>query len=783
MADATTTVELSGIATALKLSIEQVRRTLELLDAGNSIPFITRYRKEQTGNLDETQILEIQDRVRLARLLADRAEDVLRLIEGQGKLTDELRRQILAADSLKRLDDLYLPFRPKKRTRAAAARERGLDPLASLVWDGTLNEAGLMGRAAEFVDPEKELADVEAVLQGVHDILAERIGEDATLRERCRKLAWEGGRLVSVATKGAAQTHQEFRDYFDYGEPLSRMPPHRVLALNRGEEAGALRVKFEWDAARALESARQILRLDRHPAQSILTRAADDAIGRFLEPSIEREVRRDLTERAQKHAIDVFARNLRQLLLQPPVQGRRVLAIDPGYRTGCKIAALDESGSILALDVLTIIGSQEKRNETRRRLIEIIDECECRVVAIGNGTACRESEELVADIISTDRTELSYVVVNEAGASIYSASAVAREEFPQLDATARGTISIGRRLQDPLSELVKIEPQHIGVGMYQHDLPAKQLKDVLDRVVESCVNFVGVDLNRSSASLLAHVSGFNQLVARRVVEYRSQHGPFTSRKQLLEVPGIGPGTFTQAAGFLKLTGDEPLDNTWIHPESYDVARRLLSRVGLKAADLSPGAEHSELLRERLSGASVTELAGELGVGEPTLRDIVEALQRPGRDPRTDLPPPMFRKGVLSLDDIEVGMELQGTVLNVVDFGAFVDVGLKDSALIHISQMSTRFVKSPQEVVSVGDVVKTWVLSVDRERRRIGLSLISPDGTASKPAGQGERPAARPAGNRQPAPARPNADRPAPAAGQPLSGFDQLKQAWNTRPDR
>lgn len=783
MADATTAIELSGIAAALKLSVEQVRKTLELLDAGNSIPFITRYRKEQTGNLDETQILEIQDRVRLARQLAERAEDVLRLIEAQGKLTGELRRQILAADSLKRLDDLYLPFRPKKRTRASAARERGLDPLAAQVWEGALNEAALKARAASFVDPGKELADVEAVLQGVHDILAERIGEEAMLRERCRKLAWEGGRLSSAATKGAAQTHQEFRDYFDYGEPLSRMPPHRVLALNRGEEAGALRVKFEWDAARALESARHILRLDRHPAQAILERAAEDAIGRFLEPSIEREVRRDLTERAQKHAIDVFARNLRQLLLQPPVQGRRVLAIDPGYRTGCKIAALDESGSILALDVLTIIGSQEKRNETRRRLIEIIDQCECRVVAIGNGTACRESEELVAEIISTDRPDLSYVVVNEAGASIYSASAVAREEFPQLDATARGTISIGRRLQDPLSELVKIEPQHIGVGMYQHDLPAKQLKEVLDRVVESCVNFVGVDLNRSSASLLAHVSGFNQLVARRVVEYRSQHGPFRSRKQLLDVPGIGPGTFTQAAGFLKLTGEEPLDNTWIHPESYDVARRLLARVGLKAADLSPGAEHSEQLRERLAGASVTELAGELGVGEPTLRDIVEALQRPGRDPRTDLPPPMFRKGVLSLDDIEVGMELQGTVLNVVDFGAFVDVGLKDSALIHISQMSTRFVKSPQEVVSVGDVVKTWVLNVDRERRRIGLSLISPDGASTPPAGNAEKPAAKPAANRQPAPSRPKADRPAPAAGQPLSGFDQLKQAWNARPDR
>lgn len=780
MADATITLQLPGLAAGLNLSVDQVRKTLELLDGGNSIPFITRYRKEQTGNLDETQILEIQERARQVRQLTERANDVLRLIEAQGKLTDDLRRQILAADTLKRLDDLYLPFRPRKRTRASAARERGLEPLANEVWERSLNDASLKSRAANLVDPARELPDVEAVLLGVHEILAERIGEDAGLRELCRKLAWSSGRLKSTGSKTAAQSHPEFRDYFDYSEPLSRMPPHRILALNRGEEAGALKVRFEWDVARALELARRSLQLDRHPAQAAMARAVEDAIGRFLEPSLEREVRRDLTERAQKHAIDVFARNLRQLLLQPPVRGRRVLAIDPGYRTGCKIAALDETGNILALDVLPIIGSQEKRLETRRRLLEIVDQCECRIVAIGNGTACRETEELVAEIIRNDRPELSYVVVNEAGASIYSASAVAREEFPQLDATARGTISIGRRLQDPLSELVKIEPQHIGVGMYQHDLPARQLKEVLDRVVESCVNFVGVDLNQSSASLLAHVSGFNQLVARRVVEYRNQHGPFTSRRQLLEVPGIGPGTFTQAAGFLKLRGEEPLDNTWIHPESYDVARKLLERTGLNPADLRLGGESGKELQERFAGISIADLAGDLGVGEPTLRDIVDALQRPGRDPRTDLPPPVFRKDVLTLDDIEVGMELQGTVLNVVDFGAFVDVGLKDSALIHISQMSTRFVKSPQEVVAVGDVVTTWVLSIDRERRRIGLSLIPPETSTSPPADRPQPASATPHDRprSQPAP-----DRPAPTAGQPLTGFDQLKQAWNSRSDR
>ena len=783
--NSTTRVDLARIAADLRIRVEQVTQTVQLLDEGNTIPFITRYRKERTGNLNEEQIRTVQERVQSLRQIADRANDILRLIEGQGKLTPELRAEIERADSLKRLEDLYLPFRPKRRSRATIAREKGLEPFADSIWNRAVSQGDLLAAASKLIRADLELVDAASVLAGAADILAEKIGDDADLRERCRAVARQTGRLVSVGAKSADQTHPEFRDYFDYSEPVTRTPPHRVLALNRGEEQKALRVSFTWDDAQAQRAAVDQLHLEKHPCRQFLIECAGDALERFIRPALEREVRRDLTEKAERHAISVFAQNLRQLLLQPPLRNQRVLAIDPGFRTGCKLAALDEVGNLLGIDVISIIGSAERKAETRSRLVAFLHEHQCRVIAIGNGTACRETEELVSEIIAAECPDVRYLVVNEAGASIYSTSTVAQQEFASLDAIARGTISIGRRLQDPLSELVKIEPQHIGVGMYQHDLNARQLKEALDQVVESCVNFVGVDLNTASPSLLMHVSGFNQLIARRVVEYRERNGRFLNRKQLLDVPGVGPATFTQAAGFLKLDGTEPLDNTWIHPESYEVARLLLSRCGVSAELLKTGADRSPL-RERLSTVDPSQLAQELTVGLPTLTDMVDALLRPGRDPRSDLPPPVFRKGVLSLDDIEVGMELQGTVLNVVDFGAFVDVGLKDSALVHISQLAAHFVRAPQEVVSIGDVVTAWVLSVDRERKRVGLTMIPPDSAGTESAKAPKLVAARPAGPRSNSSSTDRTPSDPDSSGQqspgsPLRGFDELKQAWQNRP--
>ncbi|WP_010582151.1 Tex family protein [Schlesneria paludicola] len=771
-------IDVKRVASELHLRYDQVQHTVQLLDEGNTVPFITRYRKERTGNLHEEQIRAIQERVISLRHLAERAGDILRLIEAQGKLTPGLKSEIEQADSLKRLDDLYLPFRPKRRSRATMAKERGLEPLADSIWNQSTSGQTLESVGAKYIRPENEVPDANKALEGAADIIAERIGDDANLRELCRAVARETGQLKSFGTKSADQSHPEFRDYFEYAEPISKIPPHRILALNRGEEQKALRVTFTWNDERATRVTCDHLELDRHRHREFMSACASDALERFVQPALDREFRRDLTEKAERHAISVFAQNLRNLLLQPPLHSQRVLAIDPGFRTGCKLAVLDEVGSVVVVDVMYIL-SDEKKGEAKTKLVTLIREHGCQVIVIGNGTACRETEELVTEMIASECPEVQYIVVNEAGASIYSTSSVAQQEFPQLDAIARGTISIGRRLQDPLSELVKIEPQHIGVGMYQHDLNLKQLKDALDQVVESCVNYVGVDINRASSSLLAHVSGFNQLLARRVVEYRDKQGSFTNRQQLLNVPGIGPATFTQAAGFLKLDGDEPFDNTWIHPESYDIARKLLNRCSLTPEDVRPSADRS-VLKERLSDVVAARLADELGCGIPTLEDILDDLQRPGRDPRADLPPPVFRKGVLSLSDIEVGMELQGTVLNVVDFGAFVDVGLKDSALVHISQLATHFVKSPHDIVSIGDVIKVWVLSVDRDRKRVGLTMIPPGASESASA---PKPLPVRADTSSPAPvaAKPKSSNVAPKPKQPgmLKGFDELKQQWKT----
>lgn len=718
------TVDVSRIAQELGLRKKQVENTIALLDEGNTVPFITRYRKERTDGLDENVLRQIQELVRSQRQLLERAQTILRLIESQGKLTPELRAEIDSAKTVKRLDDLYLPFRPKRTSRAAQAKERGLEPLANLVWEQDASLVDLSASASALIDAEKELPGVDEVLQGVSDILSERISEIADLRARCRRIARKSGRLKVSATKAGKASGSEYRNYFNYSELATAIPPHRVLAINRGEKSGLLRVKMEWDDARAGTEMLIYLRLNDHRFGQFLQRCSADAIARLIFPSLEREIRREMAEAAETQAISVFARNLRNLLLQPPFAGQRVLAIDPGFRTGCKIAVLDECGICLATDVIYVTGSAEKQASNSDKLCELITTHECGLVAIGNGTGCRETEEMISGLIAEKLPELRYLIVNEAGASIYSASPVASEEFPDYDATVRGTISIGRRLLDPLSELVKIDPQHIGVGMYQHDVGAKKLKESLDDVVESCVNYVGVDLNTASASLLRYVSGFSQLIARRIVAWRDENGRFANRRQLRDVSGIGERIFTQAAGFLKIQGgDEPLDNTWIHPESYPSVQRLLERLSISPEQLTT--PDTDALQKQFTEVDVATVSRELEIGEPTLRDIFDAMVKPGRDPRTDQPGPVFKKGILKLDDLHKGMELTGTVLNVVDFGVFVDVGLKDSGLAHISEVANRFIKSPHEVVSVGDVVTAWVIGVDEERKRVSLTLISP----------------------------------------------------------
>ncbi len=809
--DTLTANDFDRIAKELQLERHQVEAVTGLLDEGNTIPFVTRYRKERTGHLDEEQLRAIQQRVTALRQLQERALTITRLIESQGKLTPELRREIETADSPKRLEDLYLPFRPKKRSRASMARERGLEPLANQVWNGDPALGNLESAVAALVNPEGELATSADVLQGVADLIAERIGDDAELRSACRQLSWRTGKLVVTGSETAGEKAQPYRDYFNYQEAIGRMPPHRILALNRGEKEGILKVKFVWDDEQAAHITDGLLRISERPHGVFIRQCSQDALSRLIHPSLDREVRRELTERAEEHAVHVFAKNLRNLLLQPPLRGKRVLAIDPGFRTGCKVAVLDEIGTCLVTDVVYLTGSADKRVVAKQKLVELLQQHEARLIVLGNGTACRETEELVSEIISETLPDLQYTIVNEAGASIYSTSTIAREEFPNYDATIRGTISIGRRLQDPLSELVKIDPQHIGVGMYQHDLTPKLLKESLESVVESCVNYVGVDLNTASPALLSRVSGLNQLTARRVVEWREKNGRFQTRQQLRDVSGIGEATFTQAAGFLKITGgSEPLDQTWIHPESYSAAKQVLSRLRIADDGLQPGTGLEALVRERTGELNTEVLATEIGVGVPTLQDILEALARPGRDPRTDIQGHIFKQGILKLEDLSAGMELQGSVLNVVDFGVFVDIGLKDSGLVHISQMSRNYVRSPHDIVAVGDNVKVWVMQIDTERRRVSLTMIDPAAAAEPKPQRAVQPVSQPkpaaaavnyeahARDRsrtvnQPAKPRPEAERPrspkpaAPlstektAGREPLRGFDELKQLWKNKP--
>jgi len=728
-------IDFGRLAGELGIDHEAFARTVALLDEGNTVPFITRYRRDQTGGLDEQQISAIRQSVIRLRLLEERKQTILRSIESQHALTDELRREIERADNAKRLEDLYLPYRPKKQTLATKARDQGLGPLAEEILAQDKACANLDARAADFINPDKGVPDAATALLGAGHILAELFSENADLRQRVRKLYRKTGKLVSAKIEDNAKKNQQFQDYLNYREPLHRIPPHRVLAINRGERAKVLRVHIEADLPAIEKLAIEQLVPAEHAHREFLVGCVKDSLVRLVLPSLEREARRELTEKAESHAVEVFARNLRNLLLQPPLPGKRVLAIDPGYKNGCKLAVLDEFGGLLAHDLIFVVGSDEQRAAGRAKLAELIRQYQVNVVAIGNGTACRQTEQLVAELIAVELRDVDvhYVIVNEAGASVYSTSEIGREEFPQCDAIQRSAISIGRRLQDPLSELVKIDPASIGVGLYQHDARAKHLRDTLDEVVQSCVSFVGVDLNSASAPLLRYVSGMNQLTARRVYEHRLQHGPFRNRRQLLDVSGLGEATFIQAAGFLKIVGgDEPLDATWIHPENYAAARRLLQKLGLDSSQLVGGGVASRI-RELVGQWDRAALAAELGVGRLTLDDMIDALCRPGRDPREDLPPPIFRKDVIKFEDLEPGMELRGTVLNVVDFGAFVDVGLSESGLVHISQLSAGYVRDPHDVVAVGDQVRVWVSSIDNQRRRVALTMIMPGTEKSRPA--------------------------------------------------
>ncbi|MBB6730833.1 Tex family protein [Cohnella zeiphila] len=704
------------IAGELSLKPGQVRTVAGLLDEGNTIPFIARYRKEMTGELDENQLRAIEERRGYLKQLEDRKGEVLRLIDEQGKLTSELKGAIEAAVKLQEVEDLYRPYRQKRKTRASVAKERGLEPLAQWLL-AQPRQGDPMAEAARFVDAEKGVASPEEALQGAMDIVAEGLADDANARKQVRRFTWEHGVLQSKAKNAEAESVYEM--YYQYSEPIKRLPPHRVLAINRGEREDVLGVGIEVPVERIVDELRR--RLIRGPSvtRDALAAAAEDAYKRLIAPSIERELRGELTEKAEEHAIGIFSENLRNLLLQPPVKGRVVLGVDPAYRTGCKLAVVDETGKLLEVAVSYPTPPHNKKAEAEALFRRLIAQYGVTLIVVGNGTASRETEQFVVSVIKgLPERELRYLIVNEAGASVYSASKLAQEEFPDLDVAERSAVSIARRLQDPLAELVKIEPKAIGVGQYQHDVSQKRLDESLTGVVESAVNHVGVDVNTASPSLLSYVSGVNATIAKNIVKQREENGPFADRKQLQKVPRLGAKTFEQCVGFLRITdGRNPLDRTPIHPESYPVVDRLFRELGVSATAIG-----SDELKAALAAVDAEAMAARLEVGVPTLRDILDSLQRPGRDPRDELPPPIFHTDVLDIEDLKPGMELAGTVRNVVDFGAFVDIGIKNDGLVHISQISNRFVKHPTEAVAVGDNVTVWVLGVDLKKGRVSLTM-------------------------------------------------------------
>ena len=702
----------------LSIQSKTVRTVVELLDEGNTVPFIARYRKEQTGNLDETQIQSIKESFDYQIQLDQRKEEIIRLIDEQGKLTDELKKDIQAANKLQRLEDLYRPYKQKRRTRATIAKEKGLEPLAEKVW--AQKGIQVQQEAEQYLSEENELVEVSDVLQGVNDILAEKISDEAKFREKIRSMTFSKGIIKTEIKKNAEDEKEIYQMYYDFQEQVSKIAHHRVLAVNRGEKEKVLRVTIEPPVENVISYLQKEIIMNQDIEEANIIQAAiDDGYKRLLEPSIERDIRSSLTETAEEHAIDIFAKNLKNLLLQPPLKGKVMLGVDPAFRTGCKLAVIDETGAKQEVDVIYPTEPRKDVKGSEKKVLSILERYPVELIAIGNGTASRETEQFIADMIQQNNLDGPYLIVNEAGASVYSASKLAREEFPDLQVEERSAISIARRVQDPLSELVKIDPKSIGVGQYQHDVSQSKLNSSLTFVVETAVNQVGVNVNTASSSLLEYISGLNKTVANNIVKYREENGKFTNRKQIKKVPRLGDKTYEQAIGFLRIPdGDEPLDRTSIHPESYQATKQLLGELNATSADIG-----TEDLSNKLKEVNLTDFERELEIGKLTLEDIMKDLRKPNRDPRDELPKPLLKTNVLSMEDLKQGMELQGTVRNVVDFGAFVDVGVKQDGLVHISKLANRFVKNPLDVVAVGDIVTVWVEEIDVKRQRIALTMV------------------------------------------------------------
>ena len=705
------------ISEELGIKKGQAEAAVKLIDEGNTIPFIARYRKEVTGSLNDEILRNLYERLIYLRNLEERKETVLNSIEEQGKLTEELKTQILAAETMVAVEDLYRPYKPKRRTRATIAKEKGLEPLANTIMLQMLSTP-LEKEAEQYIDPEKNVDTVEEAIAGAKDIIAEVISDEADYRTRIRELTMKKGHIISTAKDPEAESVYEM--YYEFDEPVNRLAGHRVLALNRGENEKILTVKVEApedDILRFLE--KKVITRENPNTEAVLKEAAEDAYDRLIAPAIEREIRSSLTEMAEDGAIRVFGKNLEQLLMQPPIAGQVVLGWDPAFRTGCKLAVVDPTGKVLDTTVIYPTAPQNKVEEAKTVLKKLISKYHITLLSLGNGTASRESEQVIVDLLKEIPVKVQYIIVNEAGASVYSASKLATEEFPNFDVGQRSAASMARRLQDPLAELVKIDPKSIGVGQYQHDMNQKKLSEALSGVVEDCVNKVGVDLNTASASLLEYISGISKAIAKNIVTYREENGRFTSRSQLLKVAKLGPKAYEQCAGFMRITdGRNPLDATGVHPESYDATKRLLDKLGFSMEDVKN--RKLEGISKKIS--DYKKLAKELEVGEITLQDIVKELEKPARDPREDMPKPILRSDVLEMKDLTPGMILKGTVRNVIDFGAFVDIGVHHDGLVHISQMSDKFIKHPLEVVSVGDIVEVKVMSVDEKKQRIQLTM-------------------------------------------------------------
>ncbi len=710
---------INKIAEELNVKNTQVENAVKLIDEGNTIPFIARYRKEATGGLSDEILRDLGLRLTYLRNLEVRKEEVIKLIDEQGKLTDELTVSIAAAETLAEVEDLYRPYKQKKKTRATVAKAKGLEPLADIIF-AQEEKQDINEIAATFINEEKEVLTAEEAIQGALDIIAENISDNAKYRKYIKKVCYREGAISTKAAKPDESSNYEM--YYDFTELVHKLPSHRILAINRGETEEFLKVAIDKPEEKILYYVQRDIIKGNTQFKEMLENTILDAFKRLIEPSIEREIRSDLTEKAEEKAIKVFGQNAKQLLLGAPIKGKTVMGFDPAYRTGCKIAVIDETGKVLDTSTVYPTAPQNDEQGAKKTLLELINKHHIDMIAIGNGTASRESEMFVTEMIKEVKHDICYVIVSEAGASVYSASKLATEEYPDINVSIRGAISIARRLQDPLAELVKIDPKAIGVGQYQHDVNQKRLSESLTGVVEDSVNKVGVDVNTATPSLLAYVSGINNTIAKNIVKYRDENGKLKERKELLKVPKLGKVAFEQCAGFIRIPdGKNPLENTAVHPESYESTEKLLDLLGFKVSDLK-NKDTLNTLREKLKSVNIAETAAKLEIGEMTLTDIISELSKPGRDPREDMPKPVLRNDVLKFEDLKDGMILTGTVRNVIDFGAFVDIGVKYDGLVHISEMSTSYIKSPSEVVSVGDVVKVKVIKIDQERKKVGLSM-------------------------------------------------------------